>query len=123
MNFFSRLFRRPEPLPPLAEGGLYYLPEENGTYKVLKVLKLDEGGVHVRLYSNVFASPPTRLDEASLYMAGTDRQPNEPIGMGHMPISHRSFTTWNAVYFQPSHVTEDELDGYRMWAEAKGGYF
>jgi hypothetical protein len=56
-------------------------------------------------------------------MAGTDRRPEEPMGMGHLPISHRSFASWNAVFFQQLRVTDDELDGYRMWAEAKGGYF
>jgi len=123
MSLFSRFFRRPSEAAPLIEGGLYHLPSDDGTHKVLKVLKLDEGGVHVRLFSNVFPSPPTEVDELSLYMAGTDRRPEEPMGMGHLPISHRSFASWNAVFFQQLRVTDDELDGYRMWAEAKGGYF
>lgn len=117
------LFRRQPPQPLLTEGGLCHLPHDGGTYKVLKILGVDEGGVHARLFSNVYSAPPTHVDEASLYMAGMDRKPDEPMGMGHLPISHRSFATWNAVLFQQSRVTDDELDGYRMWAEAKGGYF
>jgi hypothetical protein len=122
-RFLSNLFRREPSPPPLIAGGLYHLPDENGRFKVLKVLKLDDGGVHVRLFSNVFPSPPARVEESSLYLAGMDRKPDEPMGMGHLPISHRSFASWNAVFFQQSHVTDDELDGYRMWAEANGGYF
>jgi len=123
MSFFTRLFARKPQMPPLSEGGLYHVPDDGGTYKVLKVLKVDDGGVHVRLYSNVLNSPPTHIEESTLYMAGMDRRPDEPMGMGHLPISHGSFAGWNAVFVQQSSVTDDELEGYRMWAEAKGGYF
>jgi hypothetical protein len=105
------------------EGGLYYTPGEKGGYSVLKILKLDDGGVHVRLYSNKLAEPPTKIDESTLYMAGMNRKPEESLGMGHAPISKKSFAGWNAKFVQQSAVKEDELDGYKMWLEAKGGYF
>jgi hypothetical protein len=56
-------------------------------------------------------------------MAGVDRKPNETLGMGHAPISKRAFKDWKAVFFQQSAVNIDELEGYKMWLEAKGGYF
>jgi hypothetical protein len=107
----------------LSEGGLYYTKTENGAYSVLKILKLDEQGVHVRLYSNQFPSPPSKVDEATLFMAGVDHKPNETLGMGHAPLSKKSFEGWKATFFQQSTVKEEELEGYKMWAEAKGGYF
>jgi hypothetical protein len=107
----------------LVEGGLYYTPGEKGGYSVLKVLKLDDGGVHVRLYSNQFAEPPTKMDESTLYMAGMNRKPNEQMGMGHAPISKKSFGGWKAVFIQQAAVKKEELEGYEMWLEAKGGYF
>lgn len=105
------------------EGGLYATPQENGSYHVLKILKRDGNGVHVRIYSNVYKSLPEHIDEATLYMAGADRKDDEPLGMGHLPISNESFASWGAVYIQQSEVKPDEMEGYEYWREAQGGYF
>ena len=105
------------------EGGLYATPAERGAYTVLKVLKVDEHGVHVRLYSNIFKMLPERIEESKLYMVGINRKPDEALGMGHAPISRQSFATWGAVFVQQSSVSPDELEGYQMWLEAGGGYF
>ena len=107
----------------LSEGGLCYFPNDNGSYSVLKILKLDDQGVHVRVYSNQFSSPPSKIDESTLFMGGVDHKPNETLGMGHAPLSKKSFEGWKATFFQQSTVKEEELEGYKMWAEAKGGYF
>lgn len=105
------------------EGGLYAVPRENGAYSVLKLLKHDAHGVHVRCYSNVHATRPASVDESTLYMAGVDKRDDEPLGMGHLPISHASFTGWGAIFIQASTVSSEELEGYEMWREAEGGYF
>jgi hypothetical protein len=89
----------------------------------MKILKLDENGVHVRLYSNQYQTPPVKVDESSLFMAGVDHKPNETLGMGHLPLSKKSFEGWNATFFQQSNVKDEELEGYKMWLEGKGGYF
>ena len=104
------------------EGGLYYTSDDKGGYSVLKILKLDEKGVHVRLYSNRFNEPPKHIDESKLYMAGMNRKPDEALGMGHIPLSKASFDSWNAVFVQQSTVTDDELEGYRIWQQG-GGYW
>ena len=105
------------------EGGLYYTPGEKGGYTVLKVLKIDDKGVHVRLYSNQYSSPPTHIDEATLYMAGMNRKEGEALGMGHLPLSKKAFEGWKAVFIQQSTVNEEELDGYKEWQKANGGYW
>jgi len=109
--------------PNWVEGGLYCTRNENGSYSVLKILKIDDGGFHVRLYSNQFSKPPQKVDESTLYMAGMDRKPNERLGMGHYPVSKKSFLGWGATFVQQSAVSAEELDGYKMWLDAKGGYF
>ena len=90
---------------------------------MFKVLKIDNGGFHVRLYSNQFPESPRKLEESKLYMAGVDRKPNERLGMGHCPVSKKSFLGWGATFIQQSTVSPEELEGYKMWLEAKGGYF
>jgi hypothetical protein len=107
----------------LQEGGLYATRQDDGSYSILKILKIDPQGVHVRLYSNKFSTLPKNIDESKLYMAGIDRKPGETLGMGHAPISKQSFSSWKAQFIQPSKVNPEELEGYNMWLEAKGGYF
>jgi hypothetical protein len=106
------------------EGGLYSVPSENGSFSVLKILKLDEEGVHLRLYSNQFPSRPKDVDESKLYMAGMkNTRPDESLGMGHAPISRKTFSNWGAEFIKAVPVTDEELDGYKMWLESSGGYF
>jgi hypothetical protein len=107
----------------LVEGGLYATLADNGNYSVLKILKLDPQGVHVRVYSNQFPEFPSKLDQSQLYMAGIDRKPNESMGMGHVPISRKSFASWGARFIKIVPVSAEELEGYNMWKEASGGYF
>ncbi len=121
MSFLSFLsgFSRPKTV----EGGLYYFKDKNGAYVILKILKIDEKGVHVRQYSNQFEKPPKKVDEALLYMAGFNRKPNEALGMGHIPLAKQSFEKWQIVYIQQSTVKDEELEGYKIWQENNGGYF
>jgi hypothetical protein len=56
-------------------------------------------------------------------MVGVDRKPNQTLGMGHALISKRSFEGWKAMFFRQFSVKDDELKGYKMWLEAKVGYF
>ena len=107
----------------LPEGALCAIPQEDGTWSMLKILKTDDHGVHVRLYSNAFNELPTSVDEGSLYLAGVDLKPGEHLGMGHMPISYASFRGWGASFVQQSSVSEEELDGYALWRDAEGGYW
>jgi len=105
------------------EGGLYVTANDDASYSVLKILKVDEGGVHVRLYSNRYPVKPEQIDESELYLAGRDRDPQEELGMGHAPISRKSFHGWGAELVQVATVKPEELDGYEIWQESKGGYF
>ena len=111
------------PAAPWIEGGIYVIPVESGGFQPLKILVVDADGVHIRLYSNHFPDVPPRIDESSLFMAGMERAADVPLGMGHMPVSRPSFATWRAQWIQASSVAVDELEGYEMWREAKGGYF
>jgi hypothetical protein len=109
--------------PKYVEGGLYSVAHENGKYIVVKILKLDAEGVHVRSYSNLFGHRPRDVDESKLYMAGIDHKPSEALGMGHLPLAKESFRQWDAQLIKVVPVRDSELEGYRMWLDAKGGYF
>lgn len=55
-GMLRRLFSRTQPDPPV--GGLYVY-RDGDEYGVLKVLAVDEAGIHTRMYSNRFPEAPT----------------------------------------------------------------
>jgi hypothetical protein len=105
------------------DGGLYYFKNDNGTYSVLKILKSEGSGVHVKVYSNQFDSPPTQVDESKLYLAGIDHKTNETLGIADVPLKAGSFENYKATFFQQGTVSEQELEGYNTWKKAGGQYF
>jgi hypothetical protein len=105
------------------EGGLYQYQNANGSYSVLKILKSESGGVHVRLYSNQFDSPQTKIDESKLYIVGREAKPNETIGATEVPWTWDSFSNRKPVFVQQSTVSAEELQGYNEWLKGKHNYF
>jgi len=105
------------------EGGLYAFKNENGSYSVLKVLKSEGGGVHVKVYSNQFDSPPTQVDESKLYVVGVNHKPNETLGNDDMPLKPEGYLNYHATFVQQSTVTPQELEGYNTWKKAGGQYY
>jgi Zn-dependent protease len=105
------------------EGGLYAVKVEDGAYQILKILKVDERGVHIRIYSNRFGAVPGAVEEASLFLAGVKGGSGEDVGVGHTALSRETFAAWGVQYVQLSTVSASDLEGYWEWLAAKGGYF
>jgi hypothetical protein len=110
------------PKKELMEGGVYSVESERGGFSIVKILKLDSGGVHVCLYSDHFAQRPSGTD-VSLYMVEVPRKPKEKLCMGHMPLSSKSFAGWRPKLIKIVSVQSTELECYEKWRQAKGGYF
>ncbi len=103
-------------------GDLVSVVTEEG-FGVVKVLAADEHGVHARLYVQRFRRRPAG-DVGALSIAPFGRAHKNPFSIGHMPLSHASFADWSPQLIRRGdRVTEQELDGYRMWQEAEAGYF
>ncbi len=115
--------------PHLAAGAIYSIPGSlPDTFQVLKVLAVDEFGVHVRLYGNSFARRPTTvapdlLDTSPfLSLAPEDDGQEWPLSVGHLPLLASTFAGMRAVYITSDDVTPEELEDYRDWQQAGGGY-
>lgn len=102
----------------LAAGGLYSIEFGDGTYSIVKILAVDDDIVHIRLYKNKFASRPEQVDSSELSL-GTI-QDEDGFGIGHLPISRPEFEAWDPQFLQNEGVTEEELEGYRLWQESVG---
>jgi hypothetical protein len=108
----------------LSQGDLVSVITDAGRFAVMKVLAADAGGVHVRLYVQRFDRRPGPAGLGELSTAPFGPGHDHPFSIGHLPLSHASFATWQPeLITRGPAVTEEELDGYRMWQDANGGYF
>lgn len=101
-------------------GGLYATQDKDGSWRVMKVLAVDEFAVHLRSYANEFPEQPKDVDPSELTLGGL----NNPggFGIGHFPVAKEGFFKDNPVLIKVVPVKEEELEGYRLYLEAmKGG--
>jgi hypothetical protein len=111
------------PKPTYKSGELVSVLTEDGRFGVMKILAVDDRGVHVRLYSQRFVGRPQVADTGNLSTLPVVPVQGNPFSFGHMPFSHASFRLWEPQSIRSEPVSEEELRGYRMWQKEKGGYF
>lgn len=100
-------------------GGLYSVREGAG-FGIAKVLVVDSAAVHVRVYQQKYASRPTTIDPGTLTLG---KLGDKDFSIGHVPLSRKSFSSWDPIFLNQQSVSEDELDGYRIWQHGNGGVF
>ena len=132
MGFFQRLLDMLQVAPRRSKvsassfepGDLVSVVTDDERFGVVKVLAVDRGGVHARLYVQRFEARPGAEEVGELSTAPFGPEYENPFSIGHMPLSHQTFAAWQPVLIRPgASVDEDELDGYRMWQDAEAGYF
>jgi hypothetical protein len=96
-------------------GGLYSVVTKPGEHGILKVLKVESGVVHVRLYKGRWRTRPTGIDPATLT---TGTVGDEDAGIGHVPLALRIFDAMQPQLLLVAEVTPQELDGYERWKKA-----
>lgn len=104
-------------------GQLVSVLVDDGEIGVMKLLAVDRAGVHGRVYVQRFASRPADADAGELTLAPLSLEGDQPFSIGHIPLSRGTFAGWEPVLMGERPVSDDELDGYRMWREENGGYF
>lgn len=100
-------------------GGIYAVADNSSDYGVVKVLALDSGVVHIKLYANRFHELPAQIDVAALRVGKMGDEGG--FGIGHLPLSTEHFAAWRPVLRARATVTAEELEGYRLWKESGGG--
>ena len=95
-------------------GGLYCSQASDGTFRVLKVLVIDESAVHVRMYAERFQEAPTNVSSSGLSL-GSLGSPGG-FGIGHAPLSLKGFLAEARTLLAVEAVANEELQGYRIWA-------
>lgn len=108
--------------------GTDFRPQVGGVYSVLgqrgiaiaKVLAVEPGVLHVRLYKERFQRRPQQVDTTALTL-GSIEDEDGVFGIGHLPLEEARFTSWDPRLIHVEEVGEDELHGYRIWEDAQGG--
>ena len=101
-------------------GGLYATQDKDGSWRVMKVLAVDDFAVHLRSYANKFPEQPKDVDPAKLSLGGL-KDPGG-FGIGHFPLAKEGFFNDNPVLIKVMPVKDEELEGYKLYLEAmKGG--
>ena len=97
--------------------------DDDGTFRVAKILVTEPAGVHVRVFAERFDERPGEVPEKLTLGTPT----GESFGVGHMPLAWQEFELWQPEHLGSSTVTEDDLDGYEVWheaaAEGQAGFF
>ena len=96
-------------------GNIYWAPADNGAFFVFKVLDIDDDAIHIRIFSNGFAEPPSSVDESTLYIDEFGTGPLDGTGFAHTFVEWRWFDGWETGLVQESTVRDEELDAYRRW--------
>jgi len=101
-------------------GGLYATQDKDGSWRVMKVLAVDDFAVHLRSYANKFPEQPKDVDPAKLSLGGLKDPAG--FGIGHFPLAKEGFFKDNPVLIKVGPVKDEELEGYKLYLEAmKGG--
>jgi len=111
------------PGKPFKAGDLLSVLTESGQFGVMKVLAVDDRGVHARLYAQRFNDRPQLSDLSGLSVLSVFPEHGNPFSFGHMPFSHSSLVSWEPQVLGSEPVSEEELAGYRLWQKENGGYF
>ena len=93
------------------------MADEEGAYKVAKVLALDEDGVHIRLYKNKWPRRPKDVAPDTLTL-GSVYDP-DGYGIGHLAMTKEEFYRKDPVFLGHEDLKPDERDGYEAWKRWK----
>ncbi len=94
-------------------GSICTIESGNGGFGIIKVLAIDRGSVHIKIYQNKYTTRPDSVDLSSLGMGSIDDPAG--FGIGHVPLVQEGFDKWKPKEVGFEEVAEEELTGYKMW--------
>lgn len=96
-------------------GDIYSVDDGEGKFGIVKVLALDPGVIHLRIYKNKFDNRPASIDTKELSLGRLGDEGG--FGIGHIPLDIDGFKAWKPELLTNETVLEEELDGYKIWKE------
>ena len=97
--------------PEVKEGALYRVNDGEGWFRVAKILVVDDGGIHIRLYKNKWKERPQAVDISVLSLGSIHDA--DGFGMGHLPLARKSFGAWLPMFVQDGQVAKKNWMGMK----------
>jgi hypothetical protein len=94
-------------------GDLCAVEWDEGDYRAVKILAIEDGIVHVRLYADKFVERPFQVDPARLDLGMIHRS----FGIAHLPVSAEDFAAWLPGVVGHEAVQPEELVEYELWRD------
>ncbi len=113
------LFRSSENARSELFEGAYYSLVDGDEFSIAKALKVEPEIVHVRIYKERFPQRPCSIDPGQLTLGTVFDK--DGFGMGHLPLGLDGVRRRDPRFITHSGVTADELEGYELWKESRGG--
>ena len=94
-------------------GAICTVEDGDGKFGVIKVLVIDAEIALVKIYKNKYTIRPSKIDLKTLSIGSiTDK---DGFGVGHAPLARKGFEKWKPIVIANEIVSEDELEGYKIW--------
>lgn len=104
--------------------------DANGTWAAAKVLKSEIMRIHLRIAAERWTERPAAIPPAawspapiSVEAASGDLAAIWPVLIGHYPLSRTTFSGADPRFAGVTTLEHEELDGYRLWRDGRGGTF
>lgn len=98
-------------------GDIYSIDDGKGKIGIVKVLVVEAGVIHLRIYRNKFDSRPKSIDTKELSLGRLGEEGG--FGIGHIPLDIEGFKDWKPELLINERVADNELDGYNIWKESE----
>ena len=94
-------------------GNLCAVEWNEGDFRAVKILAMEDGFVHVRLYADKFVERPFQVDPAQLELGMSHKS----FGIPHLPVSAEDFVGWLPGVIGHEAVQPEELAAYELWRQ------
>jgi hypothetical protein len=99
---------------PFTAGDIVSAIADDGTFRILKILAVDEEGLYTKLFAQQYAERPRLIKIKELS--------TPPIGPVNFPLAHARLASCNPEVIAYQQVTDEELEDYRAWLSEEGRY-
>jgi hypothetical protein len=99
---------------PFTAGDIVSAIADDGTFRILKILAVDEGGIYTKLFAQQYAERPRLIKIKELS--------TPPVGPVNFPLAHARLASCNPEVIAYQQVTDEELQDYRAWLSEEGSY-
>ena len=99
---------------PFVAGDIVSVLSQDGKYRILKVLVVDEGGLFTQLYAQQFTDRPRLINIIRLSTPA--------FGPVNFPVTHEQFAQCRPEVLAYQRVNDEDLEDYRLWVKDNGTY-